>query len=40
MAMEVSTDDEDGSTMSDETASQLFTVAIAMISLMNKVIEA
>jgi len=40
MAMEVSTDDEDGSTMSDETASQLFTVAIAMISLMNKAIEA
>jgi hypothetical protein len=39
MAMEVSTDDEDGSTMSDETASQLFTVAIAMISLMNKAIE-
>jgi hypothetical protein len=40
MAMEVSTDDEDGSTMSDETASQLFTVAIAMISLMNRAIEA
>ena len=40
MAMEVSTDDEDGSTMSDETASQLFTVTIAMISLMNKAIEA
>jgi len=40
MAMEVSTDDEDGSTMSDETASQLFTVTIAMISLMNRAIEA
>ncbi len=40
MAMEVSTDDEDGSTMSDETASQLFTVTIAMISLMNRAIMA
>ncbi len=40
MAMEVSTDDEDGSSFSDDTASQLFIVTIAMISLMNRAIEA
>ena len=40
MAMEVSTDDEDGSSFSDDTASQLFIVTLAMISLMNRAIEA
>lgn len=39
MAMEVSTDDEDGSSFSDDTASQLFIVTLAMISLMNRAIE-
>ncbi len=40
MAVEVSTDDEDGTTLSEETASQLFIVTIGMISLMNKAIKA
>ncbi len=38
MAMEISTEDEDGSTLDDETATQLFIVSMAMISLMNRVI--
>jgi hypothetical protein len=36
MAMEISTEDEDGSMLDDETATQLFIVTIAMISLMNQ----
>jgi len=39
MAMEISTSDEDGSTLDDETATQLFIVTLAMISLMNRVIQ-
>ena len=40
MAVEVSTDDEDGTTLSEETSSQLFIVTIGMISLINKAIKA
>ena len=40
MAVEVSTDDEDGTSLSEETASQLFIVTIGMISLINKAIKA
>jgi hypothetical protein len=36
MAMEISTEDEDGSSLSDETATQLFIVSLAMITLMNR----
>ena len=36
MAMEISTEDEDGSMLDDETATQLFIVTIAMVSLMNQ----
>lgn len=36
MAMEVSTEDEDGSDMSEETATQLFIVTLALISLINR----
>jgi len=36
--MEVSTDDEDGTSMDEETATQLFIVTLAMISLLNKAI--
>ncbi len=36
MAVEVSTEDADGSALDDETATQLFIVAIAMISLMHR----
>ncbi len=36
MAMEVSTDDEDGTSMDDETATQLFIVTAAMIALLNR----
>jgi hypothetical protein len=38
MAMEVSEDDEDGSALSEETATQLFIVCLAMISLLNRAI--
>lgn len=38
MAMEVSTEDNDGSTLDEETATQLFIVTLAMISLMNRAI--
>lgn len=38
MAMEISTEDEDGSMMDDETATQLFIVTTAMIALMNRAI--
>lgn len=40
MMMEVSTDDEDGSSLDDDTATQLFIVSLAMISLMNRAIKA
>ena len=35
MAIEVSTEDDDGTTLSDETASQLFIVCLSMIALLN-----
>jgi len=40
MGMEVSTPDEDGTQLEEETATQLFIVATAMIGLMNKAITA
>jgi hypothetical protein len=39
MAMEISTEDADGSSFDDETATQLFIVSIAMITLMTKAIR-
>ena len=38
MAMEISTEDDDGSFLDDETATQLFIVTIAMITLLNRAI--
>ena len=38
MAMEVSTEDEDGTDMTEDTATQLFIVTMAMISLINRCI--
>lgn len=40
MMIEVSTDDEDGTSLDDDTATQLFIVTLAMISLMNLSIKA
>jgi hypothetical protein len=40
MAMEISTEDEDGTSLDDETATQLFIVTLAMITLMTRAIEA
>ncbi|MDG2464297.1 MAG: hypothetical protein P8M61_04350 [Crocinitomicaceae bacterium] len=40
IAMEISTEDEDGTSLSDETATQLFIVTIAMITLMGRATEA
>ena len=40
MMMEVSTDDDDGTSLDDDTATQLFIVSLAMISLMNRAIKA
>ncbi len=40
MMIEVSTDDEDGTSLDDDTATQLFIVTLAMISLMNNAIKA
>ena len=40
MALEVSEEDEDGSALSEETATQLFIVSLAMISLLNRAIVA
>ncbi len=40
MMIEVSTDDEDGTSLDDDTATQLFIVMLAMISLMNRAIKA
>lgn len=39
MGMEVSTEDEDGTDMSEDTATQLFIVSLAMISLINRCIH-
>src|SRR3989344_4343560 len=36
MALEVSMEDEDGATLDDETATQLFIVSLAMISLLSR----
>jgi hypothetical protein len=36
MAMEVSTKDEDGTSLDDETATQLFIVSLAMLTLMGR----
>ena len=40
MMIEVSTADEDGTTLDDETATQLFIVTVAMISLMSRMVNA
>lgn len=37
--MEISTADDDGTSLDDETATQLFIVMLAMISLMNRAIK-
>lgn len=39
MMMEISTKDDDGTALSDETATQLFIVTLAMITLMNRGME-
>ena len=39
MAMEISTEDNDGSSLDDETATQLFIVTVAMIALMNRAVN-
>ncbi len=39
MAMEISTEDTDGTALDDETATQLFIVTIAMIALMNRAVN-
>ncbi len=39
MAMEINTEDADGTTLDDETATQLFIVTLAMITLMGRAIE-
>ncbi|MES2558052.1 MAG: hypothetical protein V4604_17985 [Bacteroidota bacterium] len=39
MALEVSMEDEDGATLDDETATQLFIVSLAMISLLSRSIN-
>lgn len=39
MMIEISTKDDDGSSLDDETATQLFIVTSAMIALMNKAIK-
>ncbi|MGB0915414.1 MAG: hypothetical protein ACPGVI_05040 [Crocinitomicaceae bacterium] len=40
MMIEISTEDEDGTSLDDETATQLFIVTTAMITLMNRVVKA
>jgi len=40
MMMEVSTEDDDGTTLDDETATQLFIVITAMITLMGRAVKA
>ncbi|MCE3295416.1 MAG: hypothetical protein K0R65_1130 [Crocinitomicaceae bacterium] len=39
MAMEISVEDEDGTSLDDETATQLFIVTIAQITLMSRAIK-
>lgn len=39
MMIEISTEDEDGTSLDDETATQLFIVTSAMISLMGKAVK-
>jgi len=39
MALEISIEDEDGSTLDDETATQLFIVTLAMISLLSRALD-
>lgn len=39
MAMEISVEDEDGTTLDDETATQLFIVTMAQISLLSRAIK-
>ena len=39
MGMEISTEDEDGTSLDDETATQLFIVTLAMITLMGRAIN-
>lgn len=39
MALEISMEDEDGTTLDDETATQLFIVMLAMISLLSRALE-
>ena len=36
MAVEVSTEDDDGTSLTDETASQLFIVCLSMVALLNR----
>lgn len=40
MMIEISTEDEDGTALDDETATQLFIVTTAMVALMNRVVKA
>jgi len=39
MALEISIEDEDGATLDDETATQLFIVTLAMISLLSRALD-
>lgn len=39
MGMEVSTEDEDGSSLDDETATQLYIVSMAMIGLLSRSVQ-
>jgi hypothetical protein len=39
LAIEVSTEDDDGSSLNDETASQLFIVTLSMVVLLNNAIS-
>jgi hypothetical protein len=39
MALEISIEDEDGTTLDDETATQLFIVTLAMISLLSRSLD-
>jgi len=39
MALEISIEDEDGATLDDETATQLFIVSLAMISLLSRALD-
>lgn len=40
MSLEISTEDEDGTSLDNETANQLFIVSLAMITLMGRAVEA